>query len=974
MTRRLLVLAPLAVALAATAHADPVDVRAHAAPVEVTLPVAVPADDGALVPLVGTEAMEAPAERLARLVEAWRRGDGTRVLDGAVLDDEGVVWLPAATAQALREHERELMLDALGAALDPSGLGATSPHVVVEGAPAEIAPPRPASERDDVTVRHVRRDGALSGVRVAVSPGHGWYWSGAAWLTQRGDSYGLIEDLLTSTIAWWHVDPYLRGAGATTVWLREPGRGTTPWLTIDDGDAAYAEDGSFSDGASAGGVQGDYRFAEASATSPPMATWTFDGVRGELPVAAWWVPGANRTEAATFAIEHAGGVTTVRVDQRRGGPHPALLGTFRFDGRANVSLIGDADDGVIIADAVTVGTATGQVIRDGAPSGYPGWQECSRNHAEASGLPDGVTDARASERDSDVVARPLWANELDVDAYVSIHTNAAGGTGTETYAYSGDATPGSLSLREALHTQVVDDIRAYWNADWVDRGEKEANFGELRELEAAPGALIEVAFHDRDPDTGPDVPSLHDPRFRRIAGRAIARGVIRYFDPDAPFAPEPPRAVAVLNRADGLLVRWEASDGREGSGLAERYRVQVSADGRSFDDGTIVDGTELLLDELIFGDVRSVRVAGINTGGEGPPSPAVSARWAGGQSVPLALVNAYDRWDRSTGEEGNTFDYLVDWAAALVDDAPPTGDIWAFDGGTNEAFGVYLRADDYVTLAWQAGEESTVDATFSLAERALVADFLDAGGTLLASGSEIGWDLVERGSEEDAAFFAQTFVGAYIEDDGDAYVALPVAGGLFDGLGDVRFDDGSAGIFAVDFPDVFGEGDGAIVPLTYPSGGGAALLSERAVLFGFPVEAVVDPAQRTELLGRALGWLQTPGVAPDTEPGDFDDDVGVRPDVGPDDTGLSDAGDAGHGAEPQPDAGADPDTGSDAEGGADAGDTDVDTPDRRDAGGGSGGDSGGGCGCSASPAPAGASTTLTLLALIGLRRRGRRTP
>ena len=53
-----------------------------------------------------------------------------------------------------------------------------------------------------------------------------------------------------------------------------------------------------------------------------------------------------------------------------------------------------------------------------------------------------------------------------------------------------------------------------------DDGTQQANFGEVRELSTMPGCLIELAFHDNEDDAE----ALADPRFRRVAARAIAHG------------------------------------------------------------------------------------------------------------------------------------------------------------------------------------------------------------------------------------------------------------------------------------------------------------------------------------------------------------------------------------------------------------------------------------------------------------------
>lgn len=74
---------------------------------------------------------------------------------------------------------------------------------------------------------------------------------------------------------------------------------------------------------------------------------------GEYEVFAWWVTHANRASDAPYAIHHADGSSTVRVDQRTNGSRWVSLGTYRFEaGSAQVVELSNDADGYVIADAV----------------------------------------------------------------------------------------------------------------------------------------------------------------------------------------------------------------------------------------------------------------------------------------------------------------------------------------------------------------------------------------------------------------------------------------------------------------------------------------------------------------------------------------------------------------------------------------------------------------------------------------------
>ena len=87
------------------------------------------------------------------------------------------------------------------------------------------------------------------------------------------------------------------------------------------------------------------------------------------------------------------------------------------------------------------------------------------------------------------------ANTQKLDLFVSIHLNAGGGHGTESYIYNG-----SYAGKEANRTvakRINDSVVASCN--FRNRGVKEENFHVLRET-VAPAVLIEVCFVDSAED------------------------------------------------------------------------------------------------------------------------------------------------------------------------------------------------------------------------------------------------------------------------------------------------------------------------------------------------------------------------------------------------------------------------------------------------------------------------------------------
>jgi N-acetylmuramoyl-L-alanine amidase len=94
-------------------------------------------------------------------------------------------------------------------------------------------------------------------------------------------------------------------------------------------------------------------------------------------------------------------------------------------------------------------------------------------------------------RDTDVYVslsgRCDYANSNGVDVFMCIHTNAGGGNGTETYAYTSGGSADTLAHR--VQEEVLDHLGTY------DRGVKYASFTVLTDTNM-PADLAEMAFID----------------------------------------------------------------------------------------------------------------------------------------------------------------------------------------------------------------------------------------------------------------------------------------------------------------------------------------------------------------------------------------------------------------------------------------------------------------------------------------------
>ena len=80
--------------------------------------------------------------------------------------------------------------------------------------------------------------------------------------------------------------------------------------------------------------------------------------------------------------------------------------------------------------------------------------------------------------------------------YLSWHSNAGGGTGTDTFYDSSGPVSGSSSLAQSVHSNILEAIWDNHDSNWADRGVKTANFAEVNSSynNEMPSILIELGF------------------------------------------------------------------------------------------------------------------------------------------------------------------------------------------------------------------------------------------------------------------------------------------------------------------------------------------------------------------------------------------------------------------------------------------------------------------------------------------------
>ena len=291
------------------------------------------------------------------------------------------------------------------------------------------------------------------------------------------------------------------------------------------------------------------------------------------------------------------------------------------------------------------------------------------------------------------------------------------------------------------------------------------------------------------------------------------------------------------------------------------YKVYTSTDGITYGAATTLVKSSLLLSGLTTNQIYFVKMEAYNmTYGVTSAISEVLAATTSVNSDSVLIVNGFDR-----AIAGNTYNFVIQHGPAIWNKQK------GFSSATNEALtsGV-IDIRNYFATDYILGEESTVDETFSDSEQAIMKQYLQGGGELFVSGSEIGWDLDHLGSTTDKDFYNNYLKAFYLFDAPDGGLPnscyLSKATGSFYSPDSANFDDGTHGTYNVSYPDVIAPQTGAITDFTYCSSTDIGALHYsgmfpsgtapgKLVHWAFPFEAVYTVAERNNLMSTIIDFF-----------------------------------------------------------------------------------------------------------------------
>ena len=232
----------------------------------------------------------------------------------------------------------------------------------------------------------------------------------------------------------------------------------------------------------------------------------------------------------------------------------------------------------------------------------------------------------------------------------------------------------------------------------------------------------------------------------------------------------------------------------------------------------------------------------------------------------ILIVDGFDRYG-GLGSWANPYhDFVVSHAKAFN---------LSFETCANEQIiNGTINLNDYELVIWILGDESTADETFSSVERTKVAPYLESGGKLFISGSEIAYDLgSSSATSQETQFLKDHLKAKYVSDDSNIYGVYGTDSTQFAGLGFGYGVQSNGSPYAEDWPDVIDTTGGSVPILKYNSVSTAGIEYTgsfndspnigQLIYLAFPFETINLADARAQVMTAALkyfGLIQTSEV------------------------------------------------------------------------------------------------------------------
>ena len=343
---------------------------------------------------------------------------------------------------------------------------------------------------------------------------------------------------------------------------------------------------------------------------------------------------------------------------------------------------------------------------------------------------------------------------------------------------------------------------------------------------------------------------------------------------EADFTPPKTPVLRYVAETDsGMIINWTPNNDEDLLG----YQLDFSFDNVTWtlfrDEGVLTDTTQEIEVKQILNQQVFFRLKALDTAPLANESAYsdVYGMSNGDFSRKVLIVDGFDRL--TGGYSQSAHDFMADVGEAVI--ALGT----SFDTYSNEALlADSLLINNYAAVLWMLGDESTTSETFSAEEQTLLTDYLDGGGRLFVSGSEVARDLDPDANPLGATADDEFFLNNYLKAD---YAGIDSVSGHADGVMLTNFEtlDLDFGLFPYQIvnsdivaPVNNGEGvltysDSTFAGIAYDGESASPSEPFRVVYFAFPFETISTVDARRDAMTSVLGFFdQIGGVEIDAEP------------------------------------------------------------------------------------------------------------
>ncbi len=330
-------------------------------------------------------------------------------------------------------------------------------------------------------------------------------------------------------------------------------------------------------------------------------------------------------------------------------------------------------------------------------------------------------------------------------------------------------------------------------------------------------------------------------------------------------APQTPVFRSVTETDSGMHISWYPNTEDDLLG----YQLDFSFDNVTWtlfrDEAVLTDSTDELFVNQILNQEVYFRLKALDRAPIANESPYsdVFGMSNGDFSRKVLIVDGFDRI--TGGYSESSHDFMADVAAAVI--AQGT----SFDTYSNEAVTAdVLDVNTYGAVMWMLGDESTAGETFSADEQELLKAYLDSGGNLFVSGSDIARDLDPDanplGATEDDELFLNTYLKAdFVDTDSISGAAIGITGTLFEtvdvdfGVFPYRISSSDVVAPVNDGFAVLGYSDTTFNAIGYDGSVGTSGEPFSMVYFAFPFETISTADDRIAVMSEVLEFFDQIG-------------------------------------------------------------------------------------------------------------------